>query len=38
MIVQNTPQSKTPSTIVRIAAGIDVSALTAVMLILAFHP
>ena len=38
MTTQKTPQNKTPSTIVRIAAGIGVSALTAVMLILAFHP
>ena len=38
MTTQKTPQVKTPSTIVRIAAGIGVSALTAVMLILAFLP
>jgi len=35
MTAQNTPQNKTPGEITRIAAGIGVSALTAVMLILA---
>lgn len=38
MTAQNTTQTKTPSTIARIAAGVGVSALTAVTLILAFHP
>lgn len=38
MTAQNTPQNKNPGEITRIAAGIGVSALTAVMLILAFHP
>ncbi len=38
MTAQNYPQTKDPSEFRRIAAGLGVSALTAVMLILAFHP
>lgn len=38
MTVQNYPQAKDPGEFRRIAAGLGVSTLTAVMLILAFHP
>ncbi len=38
MIAQNYPQTRDPGEFKRIAAGVGVSALTAVMLILAFHP
>jgi apolipoprotein N-acyltransferase len=38
MNAQNSSQNKAPGELMRIAAGIGVSALTAVMLILAFHP
>ena len=38
MTAQNYPQRKAPGEFMRIVAGIGVSLLTAVMLILAFHP